>query len=147
MADGRVETGACYCGAISAEMRGEPFWVCYDHDDDCRRATGGALVVWVGYRPDQVRMTRGRPKPVSRTAGVTRTFCADCGTSIGYADDGLSDELYVALGFFDHPERFQPKAHAYWRMKLPWLDVADGLPREDGYSRPRDPDHGDPANR
>ena len=54
----RIEAGSCFCGAIAAEMRSEPFWVCYDHDDDCRRAIGSPLNVWVGYRPDQVRFTR-----------------------------------------------------------------------------------------
>ena len=26
----RVETGACFCGAIAAEMHGEPFWIAVD---------------------------------------------------------------------------------------------------------------------
>ena len=54
--DNKIETGACFCGAIAAEMRGEPFWICYDHDDDCRRALGGPLTVSVGYRPTEFRL-------------------------------------------------------------------------------------------
>ena len=103
----RVETGACFCGAIAAELRGDPFWICYDHDDDCRRAVGGPLNVWVGYRPDEFRLTRGAPKSFSKTKGVVRTFCPDCGTSIAYRDEGLDNELYVSIGFLDHPERFR----------------------------------------
>ncbi len=128
-------------------MRGEPFWICFDHDDDCRRAIGSPLAIWVGYRPDQFRLTRGTPKSFSKTSGVVRTFCPECGTSISYSDRGLADELYLTIGFFDRPERFAPQAHAYWRMRLPWLDFADRLPRVDGYSRDRDPDFGDPADR
>lgn len=143
----RRETGSCFCGAIAAEMRGEPFWICYDHDDDCRRAVGGPLNVWIGYRPHQVRFLRGTPKAFSRTKGVVRTFCADCGTSIGYRDEGLADELYLTVGFMDDPERFRPEAHAYWSMKLPWVVLDDGLPHVDGYSRPRDPGLGDPKDR
>lgn len=142
-----METGSCFCGAIGAELSGEPFWVCYDHDDDCRRAIGSPLTIWVGYRPGQVRFTRGKPKPFSKTEGVVRTFCPECGTSIGYVDAGLPDELYLTIGFLDHPERFRPRAHAYWRMKLPWIDFADDLPRVDAYSRKRDPAVGDPAAR
>ncbi len=143
----RTETGRCFCGAIAAELNGEPFWICYDLDDDCRRATGAGLVVWVGYRPHQFRLTRGSPKPFSKTEGVVRTFCADSGTSIGYADAGLRDELYLAIGFMDAPERFQPQAHAYWRMRLPWLEIADEFPPLDAYSRPRDPRFGFPEDR
>lgn len=145
--DDNIETGACFCGAIAAEMEGEPFWICSDHDDDCRRAIGSPLTVWVGYRPHQVRLIRGRPKEFSRTKGVVRTFCGDCGTSITYHDKGLNDELYVTIGFFDHPERFRPQAHAYWRQRLPWVDFSDDLPRIDTYSRPRDPALGNPADR
>lgn len=143
----RLETGACFCGAIAAELEGEPFWICFDHDDDCRRAIGSPLTVWVGYRPDQVRWTRGTAKTFSKTKGVVRSFCADCGTSIGYRDDGIAEEVYINIGFLDRPERFRPQAHAYWRQKLPWLDFADDLPRLDGYSRDRDPAFGTPADR
>ena len=144
---GKNETGACFCGAIAAELYGEPFWVCYDHDDDCRRALGSPLAVWVGYRPSQFRLTRGTPKSFSKTKGVVRTFCPECGAPVGYTDEGLPDELYVAIGFLDHPERFKPQAHAYWRMKLPWVEFADGLPHVDGYSRTRDPAFGNPTDR
>jgi hypothetical protein len=144
---GRLETGWCFCGAIAAEMRGDPFWICYDHDDDCRRAIGSPLTVWVGYRPDEVRFTSGTPRSFSKTEGVTRTFCGNCGTSISYEDIGLDNELYIAIGFFSHPERFVPQAHAYWQMKLPWVQFADDLPRETGYTRERDAAVGTPADR
>ncbi len=143
----RIERGACFCGALVAQFKGEPFWICYDHDDDCRRATGGALVVWVGYRPEQVRIIAGKPKAFSKTRGIVRTFCAECGTSIGYTDQGLPNESYFALGFFEDPEHFLPQAHAYWQEKLPWLAVADDLPRIEGYSRIRDPAVGAPKDR
>lgn len=105
------------------------------------------MTIWVGYRPSQLRWTGGTPKPFSKTRGVVRTFCPECGTSISYLDEGIKDELYINIGFLDSPERFRPQAHAYWRMKLPWLDFADDLPRVDGYSRARDPATGYPIDR
>jgi hypothetical protein len=142
----RTGTGRCFCGAIAAEMTGEPFWICFDHDEDCRRAIGSPLAVWIGYRPGQVLFT-GEPARFSRTPGVVRTFCGRCGTSIGYADEGLADELYIAIGFMDRPERFPPAAHAGWKERLPWLHFADRRRRIDGCSRPRDPALGDPGER
>ena len=68
-------------------------------------------------------------------------------TSIGYSDDGLPDEFYVAIGFLDNPERFKPQAHAYWKMKLPWLVIADDLPKAENYMWRRDPAFGYPASR
>lgn len=143
----RCETCACFCGAITAEVAGEPFWICYDHDDDCRRAIGSPLTIWVGYRSQQFRLTRGKPKRFSKTPGITRSFCAACGTSIGYEDEGIAGEIYLTIGFFDHPERFAPAAHAFWQLKLPWIAFADTLPRIEQYSRPRDPAFGTPRDR
>ena len=143
----RIETGACFCGEIAGEARGEPFWICYDHDDDCRRAIGSPLAIWVGYRPNQFQLICGIPKSFSKTKGVVRTFCPECGTSIGYMDEGTKDELYLNVGFMDYPERFRPQAHAYWRMKLPWIKLADDLPRIDAYSRERNPEFGYPKDR
>jgi len=143
----RLEHGHCFCGAIRAEMRGEPFWICYDHDDDCRRAIGSPLTIWVGYRPEQFLLTAGNPKAFSRTPGVTRSFCADCGSSIAYEDQGLPDELYVCIGFMDAPQRFPPQAHGYWEKRLPYVEMSDGLPRTATYTRSRSPEFGNPNDR
>jgi hypothetical protein len=143
----RTETGSCFCGAIAAEMNGEPFWVCYDHDDDCRRAIGSPLNIWVGYRTAEFKLTRGAPRSFSKTPGVTRTFCGNCGTSISYSDGRLRNELYITIGFLDNPERFPPQAHAYWRMKLSWANFDDDLPRLKAYSRDRDKGFGYPNER
>lgn len=123
-------------------MHGAPFWVCYDHDDDCRRAIGSPLAIWVGYRASEFHLTRGEPKSFSKRRGIARTFCAECGTSISYSDAALPEEVYLSVGFFDHPEVFQPRAHAFWHLKLPCLDFSDDLPKMSGYSRAR---HSAPA--
>jgi len=141
------ESGTCFCGEIAGELHGSPFWVCYDHDDDRRRAIGGPLTIWVGVRPNQFRITQGMSRSFSKTPGVVRTFCATCGTSISYRDEGLPDELYLTIGFFNHPERFQPEAHAYWSGRLPWIEIPDGLPRIDAYSRQRSRSMGTPSDR
>src|SRR3954462_310846 len=80
--ENRIETGSCFCGAIAAEMHGEPFWICYDHDDDCRRAIGreDALDRWgqlevCGIAADVLAVTpEGQERPVllaARLDGVT----------------------------------------------------------------------------
>jgi hypothetical protein len=143
----RCERGSCFCGAIAAEMMGEPFWIIYDHDDDCRKAIGAPLTIWVGYRTEKVRFVQGVPKAFSRTPGVMRTFCAECGSSIGYRDDGLGGETWLTIGFLDFPERFAPEAHGYWRLRLPWIMLADDLPRFETYTRERDPVLGTPRER
>lgn len=143
----RIERGSCFCGQIVLEARGEPFWINADHDDDCRKAIGGPMTVWIGYRQGQVRFLCGEPKRFSRTPGVTRGFCATCGSSISYADAGLPGEIWLTIGFMDNPERFAPRVHAFWSTRLPWLAFDDALPRLDRYSRDRDAEAGYPDQR
>ena len=50
--DDRIETGSCFCGAISAEMRGDPFWISYDYYDDCRAKESITNATWT--KLDQV---------------------------------------------------------------------------------------------
>ena len=57
---------------------------------------------------DQFRLTRGEPKSFSKTRGVVRTFCPECGTSISYLDEGLGDELYLTIGFLDQAGTVPP---------------------------------------
>ena len=143
----QIEPGSCFCGAITAEAVGEPFWINWDHDDDCRKAIGCPMTIWIGYRSEQVTFTNGMPTTFSKTRGVLRSFCGKCGTSIGYQDEGLPGEVYLCIGFMDAPERFRPEAHGYWEQRLPCVEMNDGLPREERYTRLRQPDLGFPRDR
>ncbi|CAN7701516.1 GFA family protein [Rhizobium sp. LjRoot98] len=58
----------------------------------------------------------GIPKTYSKTPGVVRTFCGECGTSIAYQDEGLPSEIYLCIGFMNAPERFEPEAHGFWEQ-------------------------------
>ena len=109
----RIEPGHCFCGRIQALMHGEPFWICYDHDDDCRRAIGSPLTIWVGYRPEQFVLKSGYLKTFSKTPGIVRTFCGDCGTSIGYEDQGLPDNSTSASVSCTRQNVFRPKLMAF----------------------------------
>lgn len=143
----RVDHGSCFCGSVRAKVIGKPFWITYDHDDDCRKALGSPLAIWIGYKREQVTFAEGMLKRFSKTPSVTRFFCANCGTSIAYTDEGLENELWLTIGFMDQPEAFQPDAHGFWRFKLPWLTIADDLPRFDGYTRKRARHYGNPTDR
>jgi hypothetical protein len=143
----RIETGSCFCGRISLVARGEPFWINADHDDDCRKAIGGPLTVWIGYRREQIAFTAGTLRSFSKTPGVSRGFCHNCGSSISYVDEGLGDEIWLTIGFMDNPERFTPRVHAFWSTRLPWVEFADTLPRLERYSRERDAAMGFPDQR
>jgi len=125
--------GSCRCGLISAESSGEPVWQSYCHCRDCRKQTGAPVMAFVGFRKDDLTWF-GEPKTWRGAGGMMRSFCEHCGSQIGYSDDRLPDEVYLALGFMDEPERYPPKSHAFVARQLPFLHMTDDLRRFDGVS-------------
>jgi hypothetical protein len=105
------------------------------------------MTIWIGYRAEQVISITGAPKTFSKTPGVVRSFCGDCGTSIGYQDEGLPSEIYLYIGFMDAPKRFEPAAHGYWEQRLPFVELSDSLPREARHTRKRANGFADPRDR
>lgn len=124
--------GACRCGLISAEMKAEPVHASYCHCRDCRKQTGAPVMAFVVFNDQDVTWF-GTPKTF-RSGGVERSFCEHCGSQIGYRDDELPGEVYLTLGFMDEPERYPPSFHAFEKRRLPFLHIADELPRHDGFS-------------
>jgi len=127
--------GACRCGLISAEMRAQPMLRLYCHCRDCRKQTGAPMMAFVVFNDSDVTWF-GTPKTF-RSGGVERSFCEHCGSQIGYRDDQLPGEIYLALGFMDEPERYPPSFHAFDKRRLPFIHLADELPRHDGFSTQR----------
>ena len=125
--------GSCRCGLISVEASAAPIWQSYCHCRDCRKQTGAPVMAFVGFRADSIAWF-GEPNSWRGAGGVTRMFCGHCGSQIGYTDDRLPGEIYLALGFMDEPESYPPTSHAFVERQLPFLHMTDELPRFDGFS-------------
>jgi hypothetical protein len=125
--------GSCRCGLISVETSAEPIWQSYCHCRDCRKQTGAPVMAFVGFRERDLTWF-GAPKTWRGAGGVSRSFCEHCGSQIGYTDEKLPGAVYLALGFMDAPEDFPPNMHAFEKRRLPFLHIADDLPRHNGFS-------------
>lgn len=128
----KIHTGSCRCGLIGAEARVDPFLCSYCHCRDCRKQTGAPVMAFVGFREHDLTW-HGKPQ-TWRAGGVERSFCGHCGSQIGYRDDQLPGEVYLSLGFMDAPENYPPTLHAFEARRLPFLHLADDLPRFSGFS-------------
>ena len=125
---GQVRTGGCQCGAVRYEASGEPIVVALCHCSMCRRAGAAPTVAWAMYAEYSVRMTTGAPAIYRSSPEARRGFCAACGTQISFTADFIPGLIDLTVGSFDHPEGLPPSLH-YWDSKrLPWLQLADGLP-------------------
>ena len=130
-------TGGCMCGSVRYETAGEPFAINYCHCRSCRRHTGAPVVALAGYRADQLRFSGDERRRYESSPGAFRAFCDRCGSPLTWEGDGGSElgqiiELHVST--FDHPESVVPTSHAFEPERLSWFDVADDLPRYDGFS-------------
>lgn len=126
-------TGSCRCGLISVEASAEPIWQSYCHCRDCRKQTGAPVMAFVGFREEDL-VWFGEAKIWRSAGGLSRSFCDHCGSQIGYRDENLPGEVYLTIGFMDAPENFPPNLHAFEKRRLPFLHIADDLPRYQDFS-------------
>jgi|GEM_PF-195573 len=121
-------TGRCLCGAVRYRFDGPPAWMAHCHCESCRRATAAPFTSFLGVRRDRLRWT-GERAVFASSPGVTRSFCPRCGTPLSYetAERPQETDLYAAT--LDDPAAYAPAGHDHWNEHLPWLRLADGLPR------------------
>ena len=76
-----------------------------------------------------LRFVGDEPAGFASSPGVTRGFCARCGTSLTIHSEAYPDEIYVSTSALDDPEALAPEVHIWTSHKLGWFETADALPR------------------
>ena len=128
-------SGHCYCGAVRFEIDGSSDWVGHCHCESCRRASGSVMTTFAGFRLEQVRFTGTRPAEFATADGVTRNFCARCGSPVAYRNADTPGEIQLHLGLFDDLEALSPVDHSFREEKASWLHIDDQLP-DSGWVKP-----------
>ena len=121
--------GGCLCGAVryrATALDGDVADYC--HCGQCRKASGAPVSAWIQVPPDRFTLTRGEPRAFHSSARGTRWFCGHCGGPL-YMTDPENRSVGIALGSLDAPARVRPTVHGWFGARLPWLEIADGLPR------------------
>jgi len=123
-------TGGCLCGAVRYLCEAEPLWVCHCHCEMCRRHSGAPVATFVGFPAGTVRWLGTEPKRYRTSKDVERSFCAACGSSIGFH---RVHEPSLYLGSFDAPSEL-PVAdiwtlHTFYKDHIAWFDTADAWER------------------
>ena len=128
-------TGRCYCGGITLSVQEPPQTVAFCHCTDCRRITGAPVAAFAAFAENSVQVSPAWPASRSFTPGVTRWSCPDCGSPLAAAFDYLPGQICIPLGLMDQAEDLPPALHAHDGRRLPWLHIADDIPRIHGTSR------------
>ena len=128
-------TGRCYCGASSLSADAAPLTVALCHCTDCRRWTGAPVAAFAALAENLVRLAPDPGPGLSVAEGVRRWTCPRCGSPLMATFDYLPGQVYVPLGILDQAAALVPAVHGHADAALPWLHIADDLPREGGSAR------------
>lgn len=121
-------TGGCRCGAVRFEVNATALWSAHCHCADCRHATGAAFATYVGVASDKTVFS-GEFTRYESSPGVFRSFCPGCGSPLAFEGEKWAGELHLFAGALDAPEDISPAAHVMMADAMPWIELADELPR------------------
>lgn len=126
---GRIWQGRCLCGSVRWLAIGDPLWQKFCHCDSCRRNCAAPVAAFIAFAEMQVGWSGNPPASHSSSPGVTRSFCATCGTPVAYRNTDLPGEVHLYAAALDDPSAFTPEGHDFWSEKLGWLHIRDDLPK------------------
>ena len=124
-----VLTGRCYCGATTIRTTQAPQTVAYCHCIDCRRWTNAPVAAFAAFEERAVTFTPNEGRKITANPGVTRTFCATCGTPLTGRYDYLPGQIYIGVSIFDQSSNLAPEIHTHESERLTWLHIDDDLER------------------
>lgn len=121
----------CSCGALRAEVAGEPDAVVACHCTECQRRTGSVLGVGAYYPKDRVKITGESREFVRGTASggeFRQNFCTTCGTTLFWSTANKPDSIGIAVGAFADPS-FAPPVRSVWEQTHhAWLGLPEEIP-------------------
>ncbi len=125
-----MKTAQCNCGALRAEVTGEPEAVVVCHCTDCQRRTGSVLGVGAYYPKAQVQISGQSTAFVRDTAAGRKfhqNFCPTCGSTVFFFGENKPDSIGIAVGAFaDHD--FPPPVRSVWEQSHhAWVGLPSGI--------------------
>jgi hypothetical protein len=118
------------CGAVTATLTGEPTDVTLCHCTTCQKNGGSAFMVAVGGRRHQLKLedTAGTLTYWRSGPDTQRSFCARCGTPVGFhRDDPQRDRITVWRGLFDDPSSLMPTGQIWTDSRPDWVCRIEGI--------------------
>ena len=122
-------TGACFCGAVTYEIRGDLRDPRSCHCSRCRKAFSGQASAYALVDPPAFRWTSGADllTTYSGKHGFGLQFCSRCGSTLTGVFEG---EVHgVTLGCLNGDPEIAPVRHIFVGSKAGWEVIPDGVPQ------------------
>ena len=124
--------GQCLCGAQRFRLDGELVMMHHCHCGFCRKSHGSTYATLIGVDPDKIHWdAQGDWITYRASAGYARIFCAQCGSPLPAAIEGMPH--FVPTGLLEGDFGHRPECHIFVASKAPWFEIEDGLPGFDAY--------------
>lgn len=128
--------GSCLCGGVRFEIEPPTRFCAHCHCSICRRAHGAPMVTWAGVPSAQLSVTEGEQllERYASSPEARRSFCKRCGSQLFFESSRWPGEVHVAVASLTDELDRPVAVHVFFDDRVPWLEVADGLPRLGGES-------------
>ena len=123
-------TATCRCGQLAVRVSGAPLRVSICHCHECQRRSGSAFA-WQARWPAAAVKVAGESNSWQSSGDsggdsggqATFNFCPHCGSTLFYTNDGLPDQIAVAVGGFAGQPQPPPWVSVYENRLQPWLAI------------------------
>jgi hypothetical protein len=125
--------GGCACRAVRYRMTSRPLFVHCCHCTWCQRETGTAFALNAMIETDRTEILQGEVEVVDTPSksgrGQRIARCPRCKVALWSNYSGAGPAVrFVRVGTLDEPGRLPPDIHIYTSTKLPWVQLAPGVP-------------------
>lgn len=125
-----IYQGSCLCSKVTFQVTGFSQQVANCYCSMCRKFHGAAYGTLVGVSGLKFLTGKTQLKEFTASNGTTRTFCKECGSSIGFRVKGATlEQMEVAIALFDEDIPVKTDAHIFTNYKSCWSDISDLLPQ------------------
>jgi len=125
-----VYKGSCLCGAVTFSVNTFSDQAANCHCTMCRKFHGAAYGTLVGVSGLNWASGIDYLKEFIAPNGTVRTFCSECGSSLGFRVSGAPlSEIELAIATFDSDIPVVIDAHIYTDYKANWCKLQDELPK------------------
>lgn len=129
-----MQTGHCFCGAVTWSHKGKKTRNLNCHCDECRRGVSGAFSAVIGLSAEELQID-GPWADYKYTPESSRAFCTQCGTRMWFRSELWPDEVFMNIGACADPAAHMPDQHVMTRGKVPWVVLDDAIPSSEGFQQ------------
>lgn len=120
----RQYKGSCLCGGVVFSVNGFSEKAANCHCTMCRKFHGAAFGTLVGVRGTKWLSGERLLQNFTAQNGTVRTFCKECGSSLGFRAKGASiEKIELAIAMFDEDVPVKIDAQIYTNYKANWCQL------------------------